>query len=766
MKRIFSAAALAVACSICLAVEAAAQSASISGVVQTSDALPVSGATVRLEGTPYGTLTDARGHFRLGGLNAGSYTIIAEQLGFTPQSRVITLTDSLEVRFVLEQSPVALSGVVVTASGTAERQMTATTSVGAVTGPELRELKASHPAEVLSRVAGAWVNVAGSGEGHYTSIRQPLTTNPVYLYLEDGIPTRSTGFFNHNALYEINVPQAGRVEVLKGPGTALHGSDAIGGVINVETRAPSLERTAELFAEAGGHGWNRVLASLSGSTGSNGFRADVNYTRWGGWRDETGYDRQSVTLRWDHQTPGSANFKTVFTYSDIDQIDPSPLARPIFENDAEVNEFPIATRSIRALRLSSALSTQLGATQLTLTPFLRSNEMDIVPSWMLSFDPVTYKSGHKSAGLAARVHREIAGGRANITAGTDVDYSPGYREEYRIDATREGNIFTSYTRGDLIYDYDVTFMGTSPYVQLEARPLSRLRIDAGLRYDHIRYDYDNKLEPLATGPHRRPADARVSYDQLSPKFGVSYDLGAGALFGSYRHSFRAPAEGQLFRQGSAENTIDLDPIRAQSYELGARAAFSNVDFEITGYDMRVFDDVLTFITETNQREATNAGETRHRGLELSAGWAPVEWLRLDASAAHAEHKYVSWQPRAGLDYAGNEMTVAPRNMLNVRARFSPAFMRGGFLSADYQRIGSYWEDPENTSRYEGHGLVNMRARVPVRYGVDLVIRATNLLDERYAEHATFNAFEMERLTPGAPRMLYIGVQGRWPEMKP
>src|SRR5690606_29130443 len=143
---------------------------------------------------------------------------------------------------------------------------------------------------------------------------------------------------------EINVPQAGRVEVLKGPGTALHGSDAIGGVVNVETRAPSLERTAELFAEAGGHGWNRVLASLSGSTGSNGFRADVNYTRWGGWRDEAGYDRQSVTLRWDHQTPGSANFKTVFTFSDIDQIDPSPLARPIFENDAAVNEFPIATR--------------------------------------------------------------------------------------------------------------------------------------------------------------------------------------------------------------------------------------------------------------------------------------------------------------------------------------------------------------------------------------------------------------------------------------
>ena len=126
---------------------------------------------------------------------------------------------------------------------------------------------------------------------------------------------------------------------------------------------------------------------------------------------------------------------------------------------------------------------------------------------MLSFDPVTYESGHNSAGMAARVHREFADGRASVTAGADVDYSPGFREEYQINATRDGNIFTSYTRGNLIYDYDVTFIGTSPYVQLEAHPLSRLRLDAGLRYDHITYDYDNKLEPLVTGSHRRPADA-------------------------------------------------------------------------------------------------------------------------------------------------------------------------------------------------------------------------------------------------------------------
>jgi outer membrane receptor protein involved in Fe transport len=492
----------------------------------------------------------------------------------------------------------------------------------------------------------------------------------------------------------------------------------------------------------------------------------VNYTRWGGWRDETGYDRQSVTLRWDHQASDVAHFKTLFSFSNIDQIDPSPLGRTVFENDATLNEFPIAMRSIRAFRMSTAFETVIGGTALTFTPFLRSNEMDIVPSWMLSFDPVTYTTGHKSAGVAARARRDISALNGAITGGIDFDYSPGYREEHRIAPMRDGSIYSSYQRGELIYDYDVTFMGASPYAQLEVRPFGGLHADLGLRYDNIRYDYTSHLAPLQTGPHRRPADTDASFNQLSPKLGLSYDFGSAALYGSYRHSFRAPSEGQLFRQGSAVSTVDLEPIRAHAYEVGARAAFGNFDFETSVYDMRVLDDVLTFVTPDNQREAVNAGETRHRGVELTVGWQPSEWLRLDAAASHAKHTYQTWQPRSTIDYSGNEIAIAPRDLINLRARFSPQFLKGGSLSADYQHVGGYWEDPENTSRYQGHALVNLRARYPIWRGVDVIVRAANIFDERYAEQATFTPFEQERLTPGAPRMLYLGIQGRWPEVRP
>lgn len=128
-----------------------------------------------------------------------------------------------------------------------------------------------------------------AGEGHITSIRQPLTTNPVYLFLEDGIPIRSTGFFNHNALYEINIPGAERVEITKGPSTALYGSNAIGGTINVLTRPSPLKPEIEINPEIGSYGWYRLLASGGNTWGNNGFRLDLNNTHSDGWGERSGY---------------------------------------------------------------------------------------------------------------------------------------------------------------------------------------------------------------------------------------------------------------------------------------------------------------------------------------------------------------------------------------------------------------------------------------------------------------------------------------------
>ena len=260
----------------------------------------------------------------------------------------------------------------VSVTGTREGQALAETpaAVGVIGEAQLRFDRPTHPAQVMSQVPGAAVAVT-NGEGHTTAIRQPFTTAPVYLFLEDGVPTRSTGFFNHNALYEINIPQAAGVEVTRGPGTALYGSDAIGGIVNVLTRQPPTRgSTASVATETGGHGWWRLLAGAGAGFDDDGVRADLNLTHTDGWRKQTAYDRQSVNLRWDHAIGANSTTKTVFAASKVDQETGANSALPdaVYRNDPTQNYRPIAYRKVDAMRLSSAWEREDGDTLWSVTP--------------------------------------------------------------------------------------------------------------------------------------------------------------------------------------------------------------------------------------------------------------------------------------------------------------------------------------------------------------------------------------------------------------
>ncbi|HET7321256.1 MAG TPA: TonB-dependent receptor plug domain-containing protein, partial [Longimicrobiaceae bacterium] len=379
------------------------------------------------------------------------------------------------------RQPVLLPGVVVSVTREPQRLNATAATVGVVSGAELSAAKPTHPSEVMGRVPGVRVNVT-SGEGHMTSIRMPMTTDPVYLYLQDGVPIRSTGFFNHNALYEVNVPQAARIEVLKGPASALYGSDAIGGVVNVETRAPTAAPTASLYGEGGAFGYGRLLLSASDTWGGDGVMTEANLTRTDGWRDATGYDRQSGTIRWDHAFPGGATLETVLTGSRIHQqtAGSSALLRDDYLDDPELNYTPISRRDVRAVRLSAAFEKQTVTTLFSVTPYARWNEMDVLPNWSLTYDPTIYTTGNASAGLLARVRHDFDEVRTRVIAGLDLDYSPGGHRENRITPVRSGRVFTDYDTGALIYDYDVTFHEISPYLQVETSPTERLHLNAGL----------------------------------------------------------------------------------------------------------------------------------------------------------------------------------------------------------------------------------------------------------------------------------------------
>jgi outer membrane receptor protein involved in Fe transport len=69
-------------------------------------------------------------------------------------------------------------------------------------------------------------------------------------------------------------------------------------------------------------------------------------------------------------------------------------------------------------------------------------------------------------------------------------------------------------------------------------------------------------------------------------------------------------------------------------------------------------------------------------------------------------------------------------------------------------------DADNTTRYPGHNLLNLRASMPVIGSITLFGRLSNVLGERYAENAAFTVARGEEYAPGLPRTLYIGIQYR------
>jgi outer membrane receptor protein involved in Fe transport len=753
------------AAALLLSIPAAAQQpGAVEGTVLSARAEPIAGATVRLEARS--AVTDAAGRFRIDGVPAGTHTVSAIRVGFAAAAQSVRIDPgaTASVRLALTEQSLIMEQVVVSATREVRRLAETPATVGVVSGAQLREARPAHPSEVMGAIPGVWVSVTG-GEGHTTAIRQPRTTNPVYLFLEDGVPTRSTGFFNHNALYEVNVPGAERIEVLKGPATALYGSDAIGGVINVETRSPSATPGAEAYVESGGFGWTRFLASAGGMRGNDGIRADLNLTRTDGWRDGTAYDRQSATARWDRQLGGGQSLKTVVTWSRIQQqtAGSSALTEADFNGHPTANYTPISFRDVQAFRASAAYERIRGATHLSVTPFVRWNTMELLPNWALSYDPTVYTTGHRSLGLLARYRVDVEPLRTRVIGGVDVDVSPGSRQEDSVMTSAQGGYYRDYTRGTRLYDYDVTFRGVSPYVHVEAAPVDRLHLTAGLRADFVGFRYDDRLGELQTGRHRRPADAEVNYRHLSPKLGATYEFGRALnVFASYAHGFRAPSEGQLFRQGQAQNTLGLDPVRANSYEAGMRGELlGRLSYEASAYRMRVTDDILTFTDPSDgSRETSNAGSTLHRGLEVGFGAVLPAGLRADVSWSRQRHTYEEWSPRPGVDYAGNEMESAPRTLTSVRLGWKPSF--GGAFAAEAQRVGAYWMDAANTRRYDGYALVNLRADVPLGRGLSMVGRMNNALDRRYAETAAFSSPQRGvELAPGMPRTLYLGVQYRW-----
>jgi len=758
---------LAVAVLIASAVPAAAQNTgTIEGtILSAADQAPVEGATVLVSGHTHRALTDARGRFRLAGVPAGDQSLVVQRIGFRESTRQVAVTGGAvqQLTVSLTEAAALIDPITVTASrGNEEQLKELPVTVSVLSGEEIADMRPTHVSEVLNRLPGVHI-VAFDGADMHAAVRYPLGPKATALYMEDGIPFAPSSFYAPAVVGAVGFASSGQIEALKGPGTAAYGSDAVTGVVNFVTAAPPLTPAADFALEAGPHDYRRALLSAGGTFGRHGLLLTGTFADQDG-RNSDPSRQLSGNARWNATLPNGALLRTVVSYTRRDARmaagqDPDQFARRIF-----VNPYPVAFDDWTNVRASASYQQAVGRTTFRVTPYVRYQDSDRVPSWMLSYDPVVWDIDYRSAGLLAQVGHQFSAMNALLTAGVDADYSPLDRRVPVVTPVAENGqwVGMSLTAVEPHYDYRATYRGGAAYGQVEFDPVRNLRLSVGARFDASGYDYHTRLAARDTGNFRRPADTGLRYDKLTPKLGFTYSLSEDTrIFGSYRRGFRVPLENQLFSQESSESSIDLKPVEVESYEMGFRAGNERARIEVSGYYMELHNDIINYRAASNVSALTNNGETSHRGIEITGGVAFTSDLRAELAYTYARHRFESYQPSSDLDFSGREMDGAPHHLVNGTLTYQPRLLNGGRIQAEWSGMSSYWLDPGNTIRFDGYDIFHLRASYVVARRLELFARLMNLTDETYSVQSFVGYGDIPwNANPGEYRSLYVGAQAR------
>ncbi len=230
---------------------AQAQTGTVEGSVSDAeDGLPLVAANIVVEGTVLGTMTDREGNYRLPGIPLGPQRIVFSVIGYETAVREVTIREGPPQRIdvALVPSPLELPDIVVTAGRQEQRAELAAASVQVLTARELQLRMAPRLDLVLPLIPG--VTMVEDQLGIRGSTGYTKGAGGRVLVLMDGVPTLGgdTGNVRWDTLPSEVVE---RIEVVKGAASALYGSSAMGGVVNVLTRSAHSGPSAYMRLRAG-----------------------------------------------------------------------------------------------------------------------------------------------------------------------------------------------------------------------------------------------------------------------------------------------------------------------------------------------------------------------------------------------------------------------------------------------------------------------------------------------------------------------------------
>ncbi|MEL7113552.1 MAG: TonB-dependent receptor, partial [Pseudomonadota bacterium] len=435
-------------------------------------------------------------------------------------------------------------------------------------------ISADHPAEVLNTLPGVNIHT-NSGQEHLIAIRSPVLTGGAgqgsFLILENGVPTRSPAFGNVNSLLEPHHETAQAIEVVRGPGSAKYGSNAVHGLINTILADPSGTPLKQLNASYGSLG--RYKGDLIYDQGYLG-RASVSVQSDTGWRDNTGLFQlkgsgvaETVYAGWNVTAWASASYLEQETADFIQGPD-------AFEDRdiAKANDDPLAYRDAWSARGAIRLEREVANGTLSLTPFARTQQMDFRQHFLpyRGFE----KNGHTGVGVMSRFERSESDA-LTWRVGADVDLATGYLRETQPEPF---GFFPGDSRFPvgIHYDYTVDTIVGALWGELDYAISDKFTLLGGVRAEAHDYDYQTDAPVGINGRFNVPADRTDTFDFVTPKLGAVYEASdAISLYANYARGARAPQASDLYRLQSQQGAAEAEVETLDSFEIGARGALAD-----------------------------------------------------------------------------------------------------------------------------------------------------------------------------------------------
>jgi iron complex outermembrane receptor protein len=408
--------------------------------------------------------------------------------------------------------------------------------------------------------------------------------------------------------------QVESIEIVRGPASAIYGDNAVGGVINIRTRAQEGPPRATVTGRIGRYQTGGGSFNAAGSAGPVTASLFVNGLTTDAYRDRAAFSNEDVTgtLEWDVTDrvrigarggwyEDFREFPGAVTQAEIDAngrraADPGNLA-----DEADIES------AFTHWWLEAVLADDV---QLRVQPYYK-NRSDDVTITAMTFGSTDIDTDKESVGTDAQLRIDCPLGSLENRFIAGFEYL--YETTDRLVASGFGAQRSDNDRN--------LFSG---YLQEEIHLLDDLLVSAGVRFDHGLYDLRISVPDTAEVATDEPR-----FSVWSPRASITYRVRpSSSVYVSYSRGFRLPnfdEDAPLlgFPPGSPPTIPDLDPQISDAVEIGAKHRGDRLGASIALFWMDVQDEILFDpFTFSN----TNLDRTRHQGIETAVDVRILSWL--------------------------------------------------------------------------------------------------------------------------------------------